>query len=253
TSLTRHFAHGFQLTANYTWSKWWGVCCSTNADSSPGIVIPKYFYLNDAAEPGDRAQVFNLAAIGQSPFGKGKEFMKTGVGAALLGGWQLSGVFTAFTGFPFSVSADGTSLNAPGSSQRANQALPQVSMPRSPNEWFNPYAFQPVTTPSFGTAGFDSVYGPGAIDLDLSLFRNIRLSERFTLQFRADAFNISNTPNYSSPGSDVSSVTYATNPNGTPNYSKIVNLNGFGQITGTNAYARLLAQRYFRFGAKLIF
>ncbi len=254
TSLTRHFAHGFSLMANYTWSNWWGVCCSTDANSAPNIVIPQYFYLNDAAEPGDYTQIFNLAAIGQSPFGRGKKFVNSGVGAALLGGWQLSGVFTTFTGSPFSISADGTTLNAPGSTQRANQVLSNVSTPHLTvdNDWFNPYAFQPVTTAAFGTAGFDSVFGPGAIDFDLGLSRNIRMSERFTLQIRAEAYNVGNTPNYSDPGSCVCSVAYATNSNGTPDYSKIINFNGFDQITGTNAYGRLIAQRYFRFGAKFM-
>jgi hypothetical protein len=253
-SVTRHFANGFEMMANYTYSKWLGVCCSTNADSSPEIPIPQYQNLNRAVEPGNLTHILNVSAIAQSPFGEGKRFVnQKGLGSALLGGWQLNGVFTVRSGYPFSVTADGTSLNAPGSTQRANQALSQVSTPRTLNEWFNPYAFAPVTTAAFGTAGFDTLYGPGAVDLDLSLFRNFRVSERFTLQFRAEAYNLTNTPHFNNPAAYVGSVQYATNANGTPNYSSIVNLNGFDQITGVNPAARLVDQRYFRLGMKILF
>jgi hypothetical protein len=255
-SLERHFAHGIQMRANYTYSKWIGVCCSTNADSRPEIAIPQYSYLNRAIEPNDLTNVFNFSGIFQLPFGKEKRYLNQGgVGSALLGGWQLNALLTAHSGYPFSIGADGTSLNAPGSTQRADQVKPQVAMPRTLNEWFDPYAFAPVPAGQarFGTAGYDSVRGPGATDLDLGLFRDFRLTERLKLQFRAEAFNFTNTPHFSNPGNYVSSVQYATNPDGSANYNQIVNLNGFDQITSTNPGSRLVDERYWRLGLKILF
>jgi len=252
--LQRHFANGLQLNANYTYSKWIGICCSTNADGGDEIPIPQYYNLNRAVEPGDVRHIFNFLAMYQLPFGKGKHYVNQGgAGSAILGGWQLNTVLTSHSGSPFSIGADGTSLNAPGSTQRADQVKPQVALPHTLNQWFDPYAFAPVTTARFGTADYDSVYGPGGTNLDLSLFRSFRLSERFSLQFRGECFNLTNTPHFANPGSYVSSVQYATNPDGSPNFSNIVNLNGFDQITSTNASNRFTDQRYFRLGVKILF
>ena len=93
----------------------------------------------------------------------------------------------------------------------------------------------------------------GRVNLDLSLFREFKLTERLKLQFRAECFNFTNTPHFSNPGSYVSSVQYGTNADSTPNYSQIVNLNGFDQITGVNPASRLVDQRYWRLGLKVLF
>ncbi len=254
-TLERHFAHGFQMRAAYTYSKWLGEPGAPSADGSPLIPIPQYRYLDRAVIGQNLPQMFNLMGIAQSPFGKGKQYLhQGGVGSALLGGWQLNGVLTMRSGFPFSVGADGTGLNAPGSSQRAD-ALKHVTYLRTLNEWFDPTDFAPVPSDEarFGTAGFNSVYGLGAVNLDLSLFREFRITERFRLQFRAESFNFTNTPHFSNPGSYVSSVQYGTNADGSPNLSQILNLNGFDQITGVNAGSRLTDERYWRLGLKVLF
>jgi hypothetical protein len=88
----------------------------------------------------------------------------------------------------------------------------------------------------------------------LSLFRSIAIREPWMLQFRVDALNFTNTPHFSNPGNtNVSAVEYGTDASGNQNYSNIVNLNGFGQITSTNAGSRLTDERYLRLGLKLTF
>ena len=241
----RRFANGFQVNAGYTFSKWLGTCCDTNGDDEPAIPIPQYSKLNYALEPGDLPNVFHLTGIAQLPFGRGKHFAHNGLQAALLGGWQISGVLSIFSGSPFSVTADGTSLNAPGSTQRADQVLSNVGYTGNINEWFNPLAFASVTTARFGTAGFDTLRGPGTVNLDASLFRTIKLQEHWSLQFRAECFNLANTPHFSNPGANVSSM--QVNSNGT------LSLNGFTQITDVNPEGRLVDERYFRLGLKIIF
>lgn len=253
-TLERPFVGSLQMKATYTYSKWIGEPGVASADGQPLIPIPQYRYLDRAVMTQDLTHIFNLSGILQSPFGKGKRYLsQAGVGSALLGGWQLSAVLTARSGFPFSILADGTSLNAPGSTQRADRVKQNVAMPRTVSEWFDPYAFAPVTAVRFGTAGFNSVRGPGAVNLDLSLFRDFRLTERWKVQFRAEAFNFTNTPHFANPASNVSVVQYATNPDGSSNYNHILNLNGFDQITAVNPGSRLVDERYLRFGMKLLF
>ena len=106
--------------------------------------------------------------------------------------------------------------------------------------YFDPTAFAPVNEPRFGTAGFNSLYGPGRVNWDLSAFRNFPVTERVNLQFRAEGFNVTNTPKFGNPGSNVSNVQYA--PDGS-----IRNLNGFGEITSASE------ERQFSLGLRLSF
>lgn len=72
--------------------------------------------------------------------------------------------------------------------------------------WFDPLAFAPVTTTRFGTAGFNILRGPGVINLDSSVVRAFRLNKRFTLNFRAQSLNTTNTPHFGNPGANVSNM-----------------------------------------------
>ncbi len=249
TSLERRFANGISLQASYTRSKWMGLCCDDSGDSQPSIAIPQYYLLNRALMPQDRPNNFRLAAIAELPFGKGKALLnRGGLVSALAGGWSLNGMFSKYSGALFSVSAASTSLNAPGSSQRADQVKPDVAILGGVGSapYFDPLAFAPVTTARFGTAGFDSMRGPGVTNLDMSVFREFRITERYRLQFRAESFNLTNTPHFGTPGANVSNM--QLNSDGT-----VKSLGGFAQITGVSAPSRLTDERYFRFGLRLSF
>jgi hypothetical protein len=245
-TVQRRFSNGYQVKAAYTLSKWLGLCCDTNGFGSLETPIPEYHSLNYVLMPGDRPYIFNISGIAVSPFGKERRFVRDGAGAYVLGGWQLNALATMFSGTPFTVTADGSSLNAPGSTQRADQVKSHVGIYGGSNEYFDVTAFQPVTAVRFGTASYNSLRGPGAKNLDLSLFRTFTVREHFNVQFRMEVFNITNTPHFSNPASDVSSVQYDSSGN-------IVNLNGFGQITSTSPISRPLDQRYVRVGLKLLF
>ena len=126
-SAQRRFANGLMFQAAYTRSKWIGTCCDDSGDGGPAIPIPQYTYLNRALMGGDRPDNLRLSGIYELPFGKGKAFARNGAAAAVLGGWQINGVFSAYSGSPFTVSSSATSLNAPGSSQRADLVKPDVA------------------------------------------------------------------------------------------------------------------------------
>lgn len=250
TKLQRRLSNGIQFNAAYTFSKALGICCDELSDNPPAIQIPSLLYLARSLMPYDRTHNFNTTVVAELPFGKGKRWAQEGVAAALAGGWSINGLFTSYSGRPFSVSAAGTSLNAPGNTQRADQIKPQVAIfgKTGPNEsYFDPLAFAPVTTARFGTAGYNTLRGPSATNLDLGLFRSFNLTERWKMEFRAEALNFTNTPHFGLPNGNVSNL--QLNTDGT-----IRNLGGYSTITSTVGVGREgIDERVFRFGLRISF
>lgn len=248
STLSRRFSKGLQLTFAYTWSKSIGI--ADNSNNSPRVQAISYFGLNRTVNSFDRTQEFHVTSVWELPFGKGKSLATSGIGAALLGGWQTSSLLSFMTGTPFSVSASGTSLNLPGSAQRADQIKASVHTlggigPSS--AWFDPLAFAPVTGARFGNAGFNSLRGPGIANWDFSLFRQFEIGERCKLQLRAEALNASNTPHFANPSANVSNL--LLNSNGS-----IRSLGGFSTITSTISLGREgIDERQVRFGLRLSF
>ena len=104
-----------------------GIAGNEDGDGSPAIGIPEYYRLNWARTTLDRTHNLQMHGIVELPFGKGKRWTNNGIGAAVLGGWQLNGVMSMYSGQPFTVTSPGTSLNAPGNSQRADLVKLEVA------------------------------------------------------------------------------------------------------------------------------
>jgi hypothetical protein len=173
------------------------------------------------------------------PFGKGKRwFGRGGVASAIAGGWQLNALLARYSGTPFNVSSSGTSLDAPGNTQRADQIKSDVAIlggtgPRQ--KYFDVTAYRPVTDARFGTAGFRTLRGPGLSNVDFGLFRQFNVTERWRLQFRAEGLNLSNTPHFSNPQGSATAT-------------------DFGEISSTTGTGREgIDQRVVRFGLRLSF
>jgi hypothetical protein len=162
---------------------------------------------NRATAGYDRPQNFHLAYVYQFPFGKGKKYASSGVPAAILGGWQANGIIAIYSGAPFTVTADGTALNAPGNSQTAD-VVGTIHKIGSLTEYYDVTAFAPVTTARFGNSGRNTLRGPGVINNDLSLFRDFGITERFKLTFKAEAFNLTNTPHFGAPDANVNDTAF---------------------------------------------
>jgi len=242
--LQRRFADGYSLGVAYTLSKSISDSGLDASDASLAINIPEYYHLNRSVSGFDRRHRLFITNILELPFGRGKRWLADqGFLTQLLSGWQVNSIVGILSGRPFSVTASGTSLNAPFSTQRADQVKEKVEIlggvgPGQP--YFDPTAFAPVDEPRFGTAGFNILRGPGQFNWDFGLFRQFRLSEEVNLEFRAEAFNFTNTPKFGNPGANVSNVRYA--PDGS-----IDDLNGFGEITSATE------EREFRFGLRIAF
>src|SRR4051794_2143781 len=111
--------------------------------------------------------MFQLGYLYELPFGKGKKWAADGVSAAALGGWQLNGIFSAYQGRQFMLSASGSSLNMPGNAQTPDQVKPTVEklgLVGDDGTWFDTSAFARVTDVRFGTVGRNTMRGPGVIN-----------------------------------------------------------------------------------------
>jgi len=194
--LQHHFAHGFQFGANYTFAS--GRAYSTQ------VAIPTAFRLNYGASSNIARHTLGFSWIVESPFGKGKPWMSSGPGALILGGWQLNTVTVLRSGTPFTVTASNTTLNAVGSSQFGDCIKPPDKL-KSIYQWYDKSAFAAPAAGRFGTCGTNSLWGPRLINTDLGLDRNFVISERFQLKFRAEAFNLANTPHHSNPTNSINS------------------------------------------------
>jgi hypothetical protein len=172
------------------------------------------------------------------------------VWAAIAGGWQVNNILSFYSGTPFSVTASGTSLNAPENDQRADIVNSDVrilgGIGRN-SAYFDPLAFRPVTEARFGTAGFNLLRGPGVASWDLGVFRQFELPRQMNMQFRIEAFNVTNRPRFSNPSSN--------NSNNNTNVSNLI-LNPDGSVRDLNGYAVITStqdgsERQVRLGLRL--
>ena len=99
----------------------------------------------------------------------------------------------------------------PGNAQTPDQVkatVDKLGLVGDDGTWFDTTAFARPTGVRFGNVGRNSMRGPGVVNVDLSLFRTFKLTERFGLQFRAESFNLSNTPHFANPTSNANSSNF---------------------------------------------
>ena len=184
----------------YTLSK--AMNYADNSDSGLTWNYEPLWERNWALGDFDRTHNLQLYGVYALPFGPGQRWATEGVAAKLAGGWQLNGVFSATSGTPFTVTSVGTSVNAPGNTQTADQVMDTVRILGGVgrgNSYFDPNAFAPVTAVRFGTAGRNSLRGPGLLNIDASAFRDFTIGRGMTVQFRAEVFNVTNTTGVQQP------------------------------------------------------
>jgi hypothetical protein len=227
-ALNKPFTHGLMFKGAYTLSK------SMNQSDSDGRATlswntPSELGRNWAPAGFDRRHNFQLgfayAMPWQSSNGNGN------VLKMIANDWQLNGVFAAFTGSPFTVTASGTSLNTPSNTQTADLAgtynvLGNVG---ASGRWFDTAAFAQPTGVRFGNTGRNQFYGPGGYNLDFSVFRSFPIGGTRRLEYRLQAGNVLNHMLLANPQASFTSGT-------------------FGQVTGVNGnYPERMIQMGLRF------
>ena len=242
--VTKRLSAGLLFRVNYTWSK--------NLDMNSGLTGAQannqsQMILDRNDLPRDwgpsALNVEHQASISGSyelPFGHGKHWLanNNGVENKLVGGWQLNAITTLLSGFPFTP-VIGTNRSGDGDTRNPDRPSlnPSFSGPiilGRPNQWYNPSAFILPALGTYGNLGRGTFNGPGLAELDLSMFKNTTITERTTLQFRAEFFNILNHANFGTPNATV--------------FSSGAISSSAGVITTTATTSRQI-----QFGLKLIF
>ncbi|MGH9630893.1 MAG: hypothetical protein ACRD7E_21490, partial [Bryobacteraceae bacterium] len=244
----RRFSQGLTFLANYTFSKNLdsGNSGTSTFSSQNNVVAMDTYNLwrERGLSPTDIPHKFVLSALYELPFGPGKAFLSDGVPSAILGGWQVNGILSLVSGFPTETNV--TSLPPVLTLRNRPDVVPgQPTVVDNPgfDQYFNPAAFAlPPTVPNhlgapiqtFGNAGRNIIRGPGSRNLDFSVFKSFRTSEATSLQFRAEAFNLTNTPTFILPSARSAALT--------------VGNASFGKLAGSGSVGRQL-----QFGLKFLF
>ena len=229
----RRFSGGFATTTAYTFGK--GMGFQTGDDGGLS------FYINQrrdyARNDFDRTHTFVQSIVYDLPFGKGKRLVSSGLGAAVLGGWRVSSFLTLMTGLPLYFTASSTSLQTPDNTQTPDLVAPvQILHGIGPlNPWFSTSSFAAPAGKTFGNVGRNFLSGPGFFNLDASLSKSIRFTERCNLDLRLEAFGVTNTPQFffASNGGTAAGTTLASS--------------SFGQITSASGGRQLQLGAKFNF------
>ncbi len=249
-TFNKRMSQGIGYGVVYTWSK-----NMTNASFDRADTPQDPLNLDAERSPSqtDRTHVFTAHLVYELPF-----FRKaSGLTRTLFGGFQLTGVYTAQSGTPLSITQTIASATPNGSLFAFSDPLGTGSTLRpnlignpqgtgSLTQWFNTAAFAPAFF-AYGTAGRGLVRGPGINNFDLAVFKNFRFSERINLQFRTELFNVLNHPQYLNPGTSATFNVDPSAPAGSFPTRYLQTNTTFGVITGTRD------PRTIQFGLKLNF
>jgi hypothetical protein len=197
--LHKRYKSGLMINAEYQWIRILGVENFEN----PTTIGDSYGNISS-----NTPQVLQVNYAYELPMGRGKALFRdaSGITNQIIGGWQLAGVTTFETGQPFSVTYTAPGSQVYGASGRANQ-IPEVPLypaHKSLAQWFNPAAFTAPAPYTFGTSGYDMLWGPHAQNWDMNLVKNLGIGERYRVQLRGEVFNVFNHPNFSVPSSAIS-------------------------------------------------
>jgi outer membrane receptor protein involved in Fe transport len=198
----RRFAAGYQILASFTHSK----CMDEGSNQSAPLTV-NLLSANHAVCDYDLPNNLTVSSLYELPFGSGRHFL----GQAnrfvngLLGGWEIAGIFMARSGLPFTPTISSDNANTGIGGQRPD-VVGDSSVPnRTPNLWFNPAAFAIPARFTYGSGGRNILRSDGLTELDMTLKKSFVVTESKRLEFRAEAFNITNTPTFSAPNATIGS------------------------------------------------
>ena len=228
----QRLSHGVSLLFGYTHSKLMddasSVFSSTvlSSPNSSSLIAADTFrpYLERDSSNGDMPNVTTLSAIYQLPAGSGHNFASSGVASVLLGGWALNGIMSLQSGMPVTVTQATNNNSFAGFALQRPNVIAKTSLPageRTPAHYFNTTAFK--TAPQFvlGNASRNPVRGPAYRDFDFALVKHTALVRETDLEFRAEMFNVTNTPAFAQPNGSFGAA-------------------AFGSITGTTTDPRVV-------------
>jgi len=198
-SLAKRFSHGLSFLASDSWEKALGYTTGSNMLLNPTNLRADYGPLDY-----DRQNVLNISHVWELPWGQHGNHIV----ASVLGGWQLNGIFTWATGTPLTVTADSLTCACPGNTVLASLNPGANPVLGSGVNYLNPSAFTVTPGTIYGNLGRGSIFGPGYRNYDMSLFKNFHVHDRYDLQLRGEAYNLTNTPRFLNPITNINSPAF---------------------------------------------
>ncbi|HUB33248.1 MAG TPA: TonB-dependent receptor [Bryobacteraceae bacterium] len=224
----RRYSKGLTINANYVFARNLTNITDSSISSAPVATVTNNRSYDWGNSDIGFKNKFTVRANYELPFGKSaKGFTK-----AAIGGWQVNTIAFWQSGQPFSVLDNQNLINLPNVTSDRPNMVPGQSCTVSNGtltNFINLNAFQQQSIGNPGNEGRDQCYGPHWREVDLSLFKDFAITEKYKLSFRVEAYNISNTPNFSLPNFSISGWTVSRQPAGIPTQA-----GAFGQITSTN-------------------
>jgi hypothetical protein len=199
TKVEKRFSNNLSFLGAYTFGKSIDEQsqASLGFDNSSSVRSEYNYRAEKSRSDFDQTHRFVGSYTYDVPFGRNLK----GVAKVLGDGWQLVGIDSFTTGTPFTIHARTDFSNSGGDARP--DSVPGVSNTppagRNRQQWFNPAAFTNPANGLFGNVGRNTLSGPGAISIDLSVFKNFPITERTKIQFRSEFFNLINHPNFRSP------------------------------------------------------
>jgi hypothetical protein len=193
----KRFSSGSWYLVSYTWSKYMTV---GNVPAVGGN-----FAYERALSGSDIPHNLTASAGYELPVGRGKKFLSSSnvVTTGLLGGWQVQGIMVLRSGRPFTPTISREVANTGVGGQRPNRTGSGKLDNPTIAKWFDKSSFALPSNFTYGNSGGNILREDRFKNLDLSLFKQFVFRERMRLQFRAEAFNLTNTPSFSAPGSNI--------------------------------------------------
>ncbi len=214
-------SHGLTLLFSYTYSKLIddasSVFSSTvlSSPNSSSLVAADTFHpgLERDASNGDMPNLVALSAVYSLPAGRGHSFAPHGIANAVLGGWDLNAILSLQSGMPVTVTQATNNNSFAGFALQRPFVQGKTSLPageRTPSHFFNTAAFTTAGRFVLGNASRNPVRGPAYRDLDLALVKHFSLREKAQVEFRAELFDVTNTPEFSQPNGSFGSPAFGT-------------------------------------------
>ncbi len=231
--LDHRYLNGLEWASSFAWQKAMGWVSNSVSDGGIGYYID--LSRNYAPASYTSKLTFAQSIVYDLPFGRGGTFLRDGWLGKAAGGWKTAEIVHVQTGTPLTFLADANQLNAPGSSQLANQMKPfrKLYGIGTGNPWFDKSSFVQPVGPVLGNSGVNVFSGPGLFTFDSSLFRTIPIHESMALELRMDAFNALNHPVFANPTTSLTSASYGyvtgtagTGVNGTAGSPRAVQFSG---------------------------
>jgi hypothetical protein len=205
-ALNRPFKNGLLLKGAYTLSR---AKNETDDDGWDQVMWngPSQLDRNFANAGYDRPHIFTMAFVYELPY---KTASSKDIAHLILGDWQVNGIFSAYSGIPFTVTASGADLNMPGNPQTANLTGDYTILGDNGDDgfFFDPSTFSQPQGATFGNTGRNQFRGPGTYNIDMSLFRAFPFGNGRRVEFRAEIFNLFNHPMWANPDNNVTSGTF---------------------------------------------